>query len=197
MSKKTIREARQARRRKKKTINTLKWGGLGIGLAAILGFIIWTAVRPAAGEDVQVMANAGEHVAIGTDPGPFNSDPPTSGRHFADEYEAGFYEESDSEAQYEYPEGFLIHNLEHDYVIFWYNCNLLEDSGCNELKSQIRNVIDEFNGFKVIGFPRASISEPVVATSWGRMQRFDAFDEELASKFVQANRERAPEPNAP
>ncbi len=58
-------------------------------------------------------------------------------------------------------------------------------------------MIDEFNGYKVIGFPRASISEPVVATSWGHLQRFDTFDEELASKFVQANRERAPEPNAP
>jgi hypothetical protein len=95
------------------------------------------------------------------------------------------------------PEGYLIHNLEHGYVIFWYNCNLLDDSGCNEIKDQIRNVIDEFNSFKVIGFPRSSIDAPVVATSWGRLQRFDNFDEQLAADFVRANRGRAPEPNAP
>lgn len=143
------------------------------------------------------MANAGEHVAVGQDPGPFNSDPPTSGRHYGDEYEAGFYEESDPEAQHEYPEGFLLHNLEHGYVIFWYNCNLLNDGACNNLKTQIKSVIDDFNGVKVIGFPRATIDAPVVATTWGRMQRFDVFDEELAADFVRANRGRAPEPNAP
>lgn len=197
MSKKTIRETRRARRQRKKTINTLIWGGVGIGIIAVLGFIIWTITRPAAGEDVPVMANAGEHVAVGQDPGPFNSDPPTSGRHYGDEYEAGFYEPSAPEAQFEYPEGYLIHNLEHGYVIFWYNCDLLDDSGCNEVKGQIRNVIDEFNGFKVIGFPRASIDVPVVATSWGRLQRFDNFDEDLAADFVRANQGRAPEPNAP
>ena len=197
MSKKTVREARRDRRRRKKTIDILIWGGLGIGLVVLLGFIFWTVVRPAAGEDVPVMANAGDHVAIGANPGPFNSDPPTSGRHYGDEYEAGFYEESGPEAQFEYPEGFLVHNLEHGYVIFWYNCNLLDDGGCNNLKTQIKSVIDEFNGVKVIGFPRATIDEPVVATSWGRLQRFDAFDEDLASNFVRANRGRAPEPNAP
>jgi hypothetical protein len=197
VSKKTQREARQVRRKRKKIISTLIWGGLGIALAAVLGFIIWTAVRPAAGEDVPVMANAGDHVAEGQDPGPFNSDPPTSGRHYGNEYEAGFYEESDSEAQFEYPEGFLIHNLEHGYAIFWYNCNLLDDSGCSELKNQIKSVIDEFNGVKVIGFPRATIDSPVVATTWGRMQRFNTFDENLAVNFVRSNRGRAPEPNAP
>jgi hypothetical protein len=197
VSKKTIRETRRARRQRKKTINTLIWGGVGIGIIAVLGFIIWTIARPAAGEDVPVMANAGEHVAVGQDRGPFNSDPPTSGRHYGDEYEAGFYEPSAPEAQFEYPEGYLIHNLEHGYVIFWYNCDLLDDSGCNEVKDQISNVIAEFNGFKVIGFPRTSIDVPVVATSWGRLQRFDNFDEDLAVDFVRANQGRAPEPNAP
>lgn len=197
MSKQSIRETRKAQRQKKKIISTIIWGGVGIALVAVLGFIIWSAVRPAAGEDVPVMANAGEHVAVGQDPGPFNSDPPTSGRHYGDEYEAGFYEESDPEAQHEYPEGFLLHNLEHGYVIFWYNCNLLNDGACNNLKTQIKSVIDDFNGVKVIGFPRATIDAPVVATTWGRMQRFDVFDEELAADFVRANRGRAPEPNAP
>ncbi|NOH04996.1 MAG: DUF3105 domain-containing protein [Chloroflexi bacterium] len=66
-------------------------------------------------------------------PGQYNSDPPTSGLHYATEARAGFYEEN----IYTYPAAYLVHNLEHGYVIIWYNCDLLNETGCAELKSQI------------------------------------------------------------
>jgi hypothetical protein len=34
-------------------------------------------------------------------------------------------------------------------------------------------------------------------TSWGRLQRFEAFDAEQAKAFYRANLNQAPEPNAP
>jgi hypothetical protein len=137
------------------------------------------------------------HVQEGTDPGPYNSDPPTSGKHYDPTYQAGFYDESDTETQNLHPEGFLVHNLEHGYVIFWYNCNLLDEQECTDLKTQIQGVMDEAGGTKLIAFPRESIEEPVVMTSWGRMLRFEEFDPAQARDFIQRNLNKAPEPNAP
>lgn len=197
MSKKTAREARLERRQKKARKNQLIWGGIGIGVLIVIGFIGWTVFRPAAGESVPIMANADDHVQPGSDPGPFNSNPPTSGRHYAHEYDAGFYEESDPEVQNEFPEGYLIHNLEHGYTIFWYNCDLLDEAGCSKLKSDIKAVMNDVNNFKVIGFPRSSIESPLVLTSWGRMLAVETLDADQAHDFISRNRNRAPEPNAP
>lgn len=192
-----IREARRARHRKKNLITNLKWVGLAIGALLLSAFILWNVFRPGVGQPVPIMANAGDHVAEGANPGPFNSDPPTSGQHYTQEFEAGFFDEDSVEAQLDYPEGYLIHNLEHGYVIFWYNCNLLDESGCRELKSQIKTVMEDFDNYKVIGFPRDSIDTQLVMTSWGRIQSFESFDADLASKFISSNRNKAPEPNAP
>jgi hypothetical protein len=197
MGKKSAREVRRERQRKKARKNQLIWGGIGIGGLIVVGLIGWTAFRPAAGEAVPIMANAGDHVLEGSDPGPFNSDPPTSGQHYGKELGAGFYEESDLEVQNEYPEGYLLHNLEHGYTIFWYNCELLDEEGCLKLKSDIKSVMNDVNNFKVIGFPRSSISSPLVLTSWGRMLAMEALDADQARYFISRNRNRAPEPNAP
>jgi hypothetical protein len=197
LSKKNIREAQRAKRRKKKLVTSVIWGVVGIGVLFVIVYFVWNVIRPAAGESVPVMANAGSHVPPGTDPGPFNSDPPTSGRHFGQEFNAGFYEESSAQAQEDYPEGYLLHNLEHGYVIFWYNCDLLDETNCSTLKSQIKDVMDDFNNFKLVAFPRTSTDVPLVMTSWGRIQRFDTFDKDDARRFIRSNRNRAPEPNAP
>lgn len=133
----------------------------------------------------------------GTDPGPYNSDPPTSGRHYASEFDAGFFDEADLAGLPAYPEGYLVHNLEHGYVIFWYNCAVWGEAGCEPLKSGIQNVMAEFGGVKLIAFPRASLRVPLAMTSWGRLQEFKSFDAELARRFVRANRYHAPEPDAP
>jgi hypothetical protein len=197
MGSKSMREERNARRKRQKTKRTFLWIGIGIVVAIIIGFVAWNIFKPAAGESVPIMANAGDHVPPGSDPGPFNSNPPTSGQHYGQEFDAGFYEESDPEVRNEFPEGYLIHNLEHGYIIFWYNCDLLDEASCSNLKSQIMGVMNEFNNFKVIGFPYSSIDVPLAMTSWGRMQTFDTFNADAASDFIRSNRNRAPEPNAP
>lgn len=197
MSKQKLREVRRAKNQRQKLISTLIWSGVAIAVVALFGFLIWDAVQPAAGESVPIMANSEAHVPEGQDPGPFNSDPPTSGPHYAGEFDAGFYEEPSSETRVPYPEGYLGHNLEHGYVIYWYNCGLLDESECTELKDQIKTSMADNGRTKLIAFPRASLVVPVVMTSWGQMQRFNTFDEDQARKFVSTNRNHAPEPNAP
>ena len=79
----------------------------------IRNYTIWRGVRPAAGEAIPEMVSS-PHIAPDSDPGEYNSDPPTSGLHYASEAEAGFYDEN----IYTHPAGYLVHNLEHGYVIF-------------------------------------------------------------------------------
>ena len=197
MGKASARENRRSRQKKQKTKRTLVWASAGIVVAVIIGVVAWNIFRPAAGNSIPIMANAGDHVPEGSDPGQFNSDPPTSGPHYAQEYEAGFYEDSAREVQNEFPEGFLLHNLEHGYTIFWYNCDLLDEASCSNLKSGIKGVMNDLNNFKVIGFPRRSIQSPLVMTSWGRMLSFETLNADQARDFISRNRNRAPEPNAP
>jgi len=192
MSIKKTRQEQRAKQRRQKLISNLTWGGIGAAVLVILGFIVWQGVRPAAGESVQIMVSE-PHIPTGSDPGRYNSDPPTSGLHYADTLQAGFYETND----YPYPAGYLVHNLEHGYVIFWYNCDLLDETDCSELKSQIRLVMDELGNVKIIAYPWSSMDVPVAMTSWGRIQTFETFDVERAKAFYRANLNKAPEPGAP
>ena len=50
---------------------------------------------------------------------------------------------------------------------------------------------------KLIVFPRASLDVPVAMTTWGQLLKMDKFDSSQAMNFVSANRNQAPEPNAP
>ena len=124
------------------------------------------------------------------------SDPPTSGSHYADPMPAGFYTKNSPEYLADNHDGYLIHSLEHGYVVFWYNCDLLDEQGCQDLQADIRSTMDEYNGFKLIAFPRPSITAPLVMTSWGYMQEFETFDAGLAERFIEVNPDLAPEPNA-
>jgi hypothetical protein len=191
---KSKRQAMKQQRKRRQNLNRLLWGGLIVVALGIVGYVLFSRPQPATGEAVSVMPDT-SHVQEGTDPGPYNSDPPTSGRHYANEMDAGFY--NDGDKQVPYPAGYLVHNLEHGYVIFWYNCTVISDQECSDLKSSIKSVMDQVNNFKVIAYPWLSIDVPVVMTSWGRIQKFDNFDSKQAQAFVQANQNQAPEPNAP
>jgi hypothetical protein len=185
------REQMRARQRRQQIRNKFLAGGLGLAVLAGVAAMVWQGVRPRAGETVSVMHSP--HILADSNPGQYNSDPPTSGPHYPNEAQAGFYDTN----SYQYPAGYLVHNLEHGYIIFWYNCALLDDADCTELKTQIRSVIDEENNFKVIAYPLDSIDAPVVMTSWGRLQKMETFDTAQARTFYNTNLNNAPEPGVP
>lgn len=186
----------KAKRRQRRLLTYLLLGGVGLVALALTAFIYINNTAnspPAVGEEIPIMASI-DHVPDGTDPGPYNSDPPTSGRHYATSQPPGFYQAADAAGLGEYPEGYLVHSLEHGHVIFWYNCSILSQEACTELQDQIQNTMDGFPGYKLIAFPRESLDVPVAMTSWGKLQRFETFDMQLASDFIRANHNQAPEP---
>ncbi|NIS81051.1 MAG: DUF3105 domain-containing protein [Anaerolineales bacterium] len=141
--------------------------------------------------------DSSHHALEGEDPGSFNTDPPSSGPHDETPLDAGLYDETAAMRAGPYPAGHLVHNLEHGYVILWYNCKLIDIAACVELKGQIQEVIVDAHNTKVIAFPWILIDVPVVMTSWGRMLPFENFNTTLARRFVTANHNKAPEPQAP
>jgi hypothetical protein len=191
---KSKREEARLKRQRQKNLRKLSFIFAGVAVLAVLVYAFTLGVRPAVGEEVEIMADF-SHVPEGTDPGPYNTNPPTSGKHYPNSYPAGFYEEADPDVAY--PEGFLVHSLEHGYIIFWYNCNLLSDEACTQLKTDIRGVMDRAGNFKVIAHPWDSLEIPLVLTSWGRLLNMENFDSNKAYDFVVRNRNKAPEPNAP
>ena len=196
MSAKSKGERIRERRKKARRQSNLIWVGVIVGVLILIGILVFPALKPAKGETVAIMPSE-VHIAVDSDPGQYSTDPPTSGPHYASQLDAGFYDESDVENIGPYPAGYIVHSLEHGYVVFWYNCSLLNEQLCDELKVDIQNVMVEADNFKVIAFPWETIDVPLVMTSWGRIQKFEDFDTELANQFVKSNRNKSPEPHAP
>ena len=191
MNSKTKRQQRRQQNRRQKLVSSLVWGGIGVAILAVIGFLVWQGVKPAAGEAIPVMTTT--HITVDSDPGKYNSDPPTSGPHYAEEAQAGFYDTN----IYQFPAGYLVHNLEHGYILFWYNCDLLDEAGCTNLKDQIKATMDDLGNARMVAYPWNSLDVPLVMTSWGRLQKFEVFDTEKAKAFYRANLNRSPEPGAP
>lgn len=194
-----IRESiREQRRKKERQSKMIKWGILAaIGLA-VLGFLIYQGTRPvtaAEGEVVQV--GRYDHVPEGSNTGPYPTDPPAGGLHYALDYEPGFYNEADIVNLPKNYEGYLVHNLEHGYVIFWYNCAADPNFDCEGMKQTVRKIMDTAGTHELIAFPWPSQKEPLVLTSWGRILRLDRADENLMREFIRLNLNKSPEPLMP
>lgn len=192
----SLREERRKKRQQQRRVSQLWWVGSIILVIGLLGVLLWYSNRPLLGEAFPV-SGENSHVPENNPLPPFSTDPPTSGTHYPTWWSPGFYDEDSPEAtNVASPAGYLVHNLEHGYVIFWYNCTLLTPEACETLKSELRVVIEDANNFKIIAFPWASTDVPVVATSWGRLLKMERFDPELAAEMIRRNRNHAPEPNA-
>lgn len=188
---KHFKERRRAERRRSLTT----WGLVILAVAGLAAYLAWSAFRPAEGQEIPTAS--ADHIPEGSDPGEYHSNPPTSGAHYGTPLPAGFYEESDLQEWGPYPQGYAVHSLEHGYIIFWYNCNLLSQSECDELKTQLRDYLDGSLVPKLIAYPWEGTDVPLVLTSWGYLLEMPEFNARQAGAFINANRLRAPEPNAP
>lgn len=188
------RERIKERQKKKNQKNNLVVGGVVLGLVAIIGIFAWRELKPVPWSEVEV--TRADHIPDG-EPIESPTDPPTSGSHYGAPLEAGFYTEESPEYLSGDYDGYIVHGHEHGYVTFWYNCDLIDEASCDQLISDIQDVMDEFNGFKLVAFPRSSLTVPLVMTAWSQIQEFETFDGRQAEQFIRTNRLLAPEPNAP
>lgn len=195
-SRKEIRQAQwQAERRRKQLRNRAILFLGGVAVVAFVGYLIWNEVRPKPGQSVPLLQAV--HIALGAAHEPYNSDPPTSGPHDAKPASAGFYDTTLADET-------LVHNLEHGYVVIWYNCTQLDDAGCQTLKTQIKNVMDRAKPVtlagtakKLIAVTRPNMDTLIALTSWGRIDKLTSFNDAEIGEFINDFRNKSPEPDAP
>ncbi|MCS7067232.1 MAG: DUF3105 domain-containing protein [Meiothermus sp.] len=170
------------------------WGAGGV-LAVLLGGFFWWQGR-SAGEfdaliaqgqpelEAQVIshADAGRgHINLGT-PVQYATDPPTSGVHWPNWTNPGFYERPE-------PKEKLVHALEHGNVVIYYDTPSAE--ALNQIRSWQRRFTGQWDGLVVV--PKPGLGQTIELTAWNKLLRLDTWNAALAAAFVDAYRGRGPE----
>ena len=129
----------------------------------------------------------GRHYAQGEWQGPnttpYNTDPPTSGKHVGQLVREGVYDAPQ-------PDEVMVHNMEHGYSIVWYNCAAppaLDEAGCTELRSELARIVNQAiaEGFKGIVTPDTTMEYRIALTAWQYMDTMDEVDEERIRTFLE------------
>ncbi|MEK7614545.1 MAG: DUF3105 domain-containing protein [Patescibacteria group bacterium] len=179
--KQKFQEVRQRNRLIKRisfwTIAALIVGSLGYGIV----YLATRPEKPRPGVAISILGQ--EHIPVGTSHPEYNSNPPTSGSHYAKEAEWGVY-------QNELPDEQLIHNLEHGGIWISYKPDI--DAA---IKSELESIGNKYKGAVVVA-PRAKNDSMIALASWGRLEKLDNFDEVKITAFIGANKNKSPEPFA-
>lgn len=163
--------------------------GVVIGTVIILGGGIWFLSTQGAKEQAKISkpligeAIAGQganHVPEGTKED-YNTNPPTSGPHYANSQPAGIYDKP-------VPDGNLIHSMEHGAVILWYKPDIPTSDSV-----KLKTIFSSTPISKKIMVPRTSLDVPIALTSWGRLLKLETIDETQIKNFMETNEDRGPE----
>lgn len=151
------------------------------------GFLLWNSqatddkARLSKSLMGEKMADEGSiHIARGKSHPAYNSNPPTSGPHWADVAGAGIKDET-------VPDELVLHSMEHGAAVVWYR----EGLGQAEI-DKIKEAFYASSGKKIM-LPRKDLDVPVALTSWGYLLKLQTIDEAKIKEFIETNNDRAPE----
>ena len=164
---------------------------------AVVGLIVWIAISqdnknaPYRAENNsqkldpvgQVFENQGQtHIQPGASHPAYNSNPPTSGWHWAQPANWGVYNSPLVDEQ-------AVHNLEHGGI--WISYKDIDD----QTKASLER-ITKANSGSVIMSPRAANDSKIVLASWTRLEKLDSYDVAKILEFIKANKNKSHEPLA-
>jgi len=120
------------------------------------------------------------HIKIGASHLPYNSNPPTSGQHYAVPAKWGIYE-------HELPDEQVVHNLEHGGIWISYKPGI-----DNAIRVKLED-IGKLNPNGMIISPRSADDSNIAIASWGRLLKLDKFDASKIKLFIKLNEDNSPE----
>lgn len=184
----------------------------GIAVLLVIGFLAWLFIessKPLPGEKIADLGRG--HVPIG-EKVDYNSNPPTSGKHYQDWIRSGIYTEPKDDR-------YLVHSLEHGYIIISYNCDKKVQSfkfkvksvyahgveeatpsassaaseDCHKLVDQLISVYEKKGKRKLIIILRPNLDSKIALTAWNYIDKFNDFDISRIEKFIDTHRDMGPE----
>jgi hypothetical protein len=185
----------RSKSRRQIPVTTIILVALGVAGLLLLIYAIWDSQRPAPSLGEAFPIASREHIGIDQQATDYNSDPPTSGQHYDLPATPGFYDVAPPDEQ-------LVHNLEHGYVIVFFNCEANPNLSCDQL---IEDLQREMRGEgisrvtrtpKLIVAPRPGMENLITYTSWGHLHRADEFNPDTMQEYITLYLDNAPEPNA-
>lgn len=136
------------------------------------------------GEILDIEIQGQNHVAMGvTNYTPHNSNPPTSGDHYAQAPGWGVYKK-------EMPDLSAVHALEHGGIWISYQ-STLSDEDVKALKKIVNS-----NAGAVIMSPRDTNPAPIAIASWGKLMYLEVPDTAKIQNFIDTNKNNTHEPFA-
>ncbi|MBI2175194.1 MAG: DUF3105 domain-containing protein [Parcubacteria group bacterium] len=183
-----VREQERLATRRSSRMRALRKWIIVIMIAAGFGagIILFLGRQLPEGEDMSrtVPLQGVEHIAQGAAHPPYNSNPPTSGWHYADPARSGFYTNAVADET-------VIHNLEHGDVWVAYH---------PRIPDEVKNALRDFALTKVIITLREENDMDITLAAWGRIDMFDLADGNLSDAdraridgFIKRYRNRGPE----
>jgi hypothetical protein len=99
---------------------------------------------------------------------------------------------------YSIPLGYLVHDLEHGAVVFFYDC----PDGCNDEVAEVQAFVDTLPAdprcsqavrVQVVLVPQPKLGARWAASAWGHSLRADCFDAEIFGQFYADHHGQGPE----
>jgi hypothetical protein len=123
------------------------------------------------------------HFDLGVTYDDYTSDPPTSGPHARVPANPGI-------SDLAIPKEQAVHNMEHGDVVVWYNCNAgqpLSNEECAQLRNDLSQGVQAqiAAGNDVLMTPYPAMGSRIALTSWGYLDKFDAFDAARVEMFIE------------
>lgn len=170
MGKAKLKQTRFTLRRRLK--RQIGWG-MALLVAITVGYFAYQAAGQLPGTPVPVLGS--DHILnLATPRLPYNSDPPTSGPHLGSIASWGIHTEP-------IPKELQVHNLEDGGVLVQYNC----PQGCPDLVDKLRSIVNSYEKYVILA-PYPGMDRRIALTAWGRIGKFDEFDEQRIIRFIKA-----------
>lgn len=165
-------------------MNKVIVGIIGATVVILVGIVLIAgksapSTKPELGEAIDLQPAT--HIPVGTSHPAYNSNPPTSGPHYADPAPWGIHTETVADET-------AIHNLEHGGIWVSYNPTKVDPATITQLKDLVRSYPS-----KVLLTSRAGDDVAIALASWGRLEKLDAFDVNKIQNFITANKNKGPE----
>lgn len=149
--------ARGRVRMAKRSLRYLLMGAVALGAALVVYGAMKSGAPQSADQSVEYPVQGSDHIEVGSDHPPYNSNPPSSGWHYEEPAKTGFREE-------EIADEHLVHSLEHGDIWIAYH---------PRVGTEVKEALRQFAGGSVVVTSRSANDTDIAVVAWGRVDSFN------------------------